>query len=484
MNANPTVLIVDDDAAGREAINGVLYAQNYDLISAENGQAALDLAREHIPDLILLDVMMPEMDGFQVCQQLRQDPILCEIPVLMVTALDDRDSRLRGIEAGADDFISKPFDRIELRARVRTVTRLNRYRHLLLERARFVWVIENDQDGYLIVDENDLINFANATARRLLNLPGEEQLQTPTSFLPQVKYQFLCVPPERWATWPFMSNEEEPLYLLHLQSEDQRPKWYEVYVLDLPWVTKNQRLLRIKDTTQSMELRLETWSFQTAARHKLMTPLSNITLSLGLMRMLLKNNSLSELEECIRVIEVGARRLECEYNDIMQYIYTPLVAKSDGVFKLSDFEKVAAHIANETALKNIEISTDHPSILSFSIPLSHRAIQIILWELIDNAKKFHPKLDPTIQVELSHVSPGTIQVKITDDGIWIPSEHLNYVFVPYYQGEKTYSGEIDGMGLGLSTVAALIWQAGGDITMHNRHDTPGVVVEIRLPALD
>jgi len=82
-----------------------------------------------------LDVMMPGMDGFEVCQRLRSSSLLAEVPVIMVTALDDKDSRLRGIEAGADEFVSKPFDRYELRMRIKTIIRLNRYRQLIEERA-------------------------------------------------------------------------------------------------------------------------------------------------------------------------------------------------------------------------------------------------------------------------------------------------------------------------------------------------------------
>jgi response regulator RpfG family c-di-GMP phosphodiesterase len=80
--------------------------------------------------------MMPDMDGMEVCRRLRADPQLAEIPIIMVTALDDDDSRMQGIEAGADDFISKPFDRMELRARIRTIMRLNRYRRIATERAQ------------------------------------------------------------------------------------------------------------------------------------------------------------------------------------------------------------------------------------------------------------------------------------------------------------------------------------------------------------
>jgi DNA-binding NtrC family response regulator len=132
MKQKSTILIVDDEKIGRDVLKGLLIKQDYDLNFAESGKEALDKARELTPDLILLDIMMPDMDGFEVCQNLRSDPVLAEVPVIMITALDDRKSRLQGIEAGADGFMSKPFDGIELQTRVRTITRLNRYRRLLL----------------------------------------------------------------------------------------------------------------------------------------------------------------------------------------------------------------------------------------------------------------------------------------------------------------------------------------------------------------
>src|SRR5690606_24842412 len=107
--------------------------QGYKIMSAHNGPAALQKADEMMPDLILLDVMMPGMDGFEVCRRLRAAPKLAEVPIIILTALDDRASRLRGIEAGADDFLTKPADRQELRLRVKTILRLDRYRTLLTQ---------------------------------------------------------------------------------------------------------------------------------------------------------------------------------------------------------------------------------------------------------------------------------------------------------------------------------------------------------------
>src|SRR6266496_1875192 len=161
MNQLTTVLIADDEPLGQETLAALLSPLGYQLLFAGNGAEVLRLAIATPPDLILLDVMMPGMDGFEVCRRLRATPALADVPVIMLTALDDRDSRLSGIDAGADDFVSKPYDRIELRARVRTITRLNRYRRLVNERAKFAWVVEHADDGYLVVAESGAISYAN-----------------------------------------------------------------------------------------------------------------------------------------------------------------------------------------------------------------------------------------------------------------------------------------------------------------------------------
>ena len=130
------VLIVDDEYIGRETLQSVLEGEGYELEMAENGLQAIEKAKKLLPDVILLDVMMPGMTGFEVCQRIRSDPQIAEIPIIILTALDDRESLLNALKAGADDFISKPFDRYELRARLMGITRLNRYQKLIQERAK------------------------------------------------------------------------------------------------------------------------------------------------------------------------------------------------------------------------------------------------------------------------------------------------------------------------------------------------------------
>jgi putative two-component system response regulator len=122
----PKILVVDDHPSSRMTAVALLSVEGYDVFEAESGTVALSRIAESNPDLILLDVMMPGMDGYEVCRRLKQDEQTRLIPVVFVTALNDRRARLRGIEAGGDDFLSKPFDQLELSARVKSLVRQKR----------------------------------------------------------------------------------------------------------------------------------------------------------------------------------------------------------------------------------------------------------------------------------------------------------------------------------------------------------------------
>ncbi len=134
MPESTLILIVDDDPRGRAALESTLATEGYRVEQAANGEEAIACARRLQPDVVLLDVMMPDMDGFDVCKVLRSDPRTAEVPIILVTALDDRDALLQGIDAGADELITKPFNRLELRTRLRSITHINRYRRLVNER--------------------------------------------------------------------------------------------------------------------------------------------------------------------------------------------------------------------------------------------------------------------------------------------------------------------------------------------------------------
>lgn len=134
MTNQPRILVVDDESIARITVDALLSSENYEMHFAENGTEGISLAMEIQPDVILLDVMMPGMNGFEVCRRIRATPGLSEVPILLVTALDDRESRITGLKAGADEFITKPYDIFELLLRIQNMTRLNRYRQLTDQR--------------------------------------------------------------------------------------------------------------------------------------------------------------------------------------------------------------------------------------------------------------------------------------------------------------------------------------------------------------
>ncbi|HEV3144290.1 MAG TPA: response regulator [Gemmataceae bacterium] len=115
---NARILIAEDNPQGVELLEAFLSDMPYEIRSARDGEATLKLVREWQPDLVLLDIMMPKLSGFEVCKQLRQDPATRDLPIIMVTALDQPSDVERAVEAGTSDFLTKPIHKTELRLRI------------------------------------------------------------------------------------------------------------------------------------------------------------------------------------------------------------------------------------------------------------------------------------------------------------------------------------------------------------------------------
>jgi putative two-component system response regulator len=164
------ILVVDDEERNRSVLVAMLEADGYAALEAADGAQALELVRRSPPELVLLDIMMPDMDGYEVAHALKADAATKSIPVVMVTALHDRDSRLRGLEAGAEEFVTKPVDRNELRIRVRNLLRLKEFSDFLADHNRILDTRVKERTRQLLTSYRETI----ATMTRAAAYKDEE----------------------------------------------------------------------------------------------------------------------------------------------------------------------------------------------------------------------------------------------------------------------------------------------------------------------
>lgn len=485
MSYQSVVLIVDDEPAGRKTLEALLFTQNYQLAFASDGPEALAKAEAVSPDLILLDVMMPGMDGFEVCRQLRAHPQLAEVPIIMVTALDDRDSRLEGIQAGADDFISKPFDRVELRTRVQNISQINRYRRLLAERTKFKWVVERADEGYLIINRADEILYTNLQARRYLDLPVDEAEQPDETFLKLVQKHYQCEPEEAWRAWPEYQAEWPSHYLVRPASSMAGALWLQVDLVEMQAGPAEEYVVRLRDVTAQVVEQGLLWTFHGQISHKLRTPLNHLIASLEVLH---KETVFPDpdAKTLLGIAHSGAVRLNEEIQGIFQYLEALEGARrppyqQEGC-SLRDISAIATQTGAHLELARVTVSEekfDKPE--QTYIQLSPQAMELIFWELLENAQKFHPQKSPVVEIKIAHEA-DQIKIQIADNGLNLAPDQLGKMWMPYYQAERYFTGQVRGTGLGLSMVASLIWGAGGMCRAYNQTTGPGLIIEILLPA--
>jgi DNA-binding response OmpR family regulator len=171
----PLVLIADDNEANRDILARRLDAHGYDLLMAADGEEALSCAREKLPDLILLDIMMPKMDGLEVCRHLKGDKSLPFIPIILVTARADTKDIVAGLDIGADEYLTKPVDQSALVARVRSILRIKELHDTV-----------NDQLKRLASQADQLAQWNRTLEQRVAEQLGEiERMSRLRRFLPR-----------------------------------------------------------------------------------------------------------------------------------------------------------------------------------------------------------------------------------------------------------------------------------------------------------
>ncbi len=472
MNPRATILVIDDTIEARDAVEALLGAEGYVLEFAANGFEGLEKAARFMPDVILLDVMMPGLDGYETCRRLRATPATAEVPILLVTALDDNQSRLTGLSAGADDFISKPYNALELLARLQSITRLNRYRRLLTERNRLTWILEHTHDGYVYLDADERISYANPQACAYLGLtPNAWPSAEPFRQVAEKKYRL--EPASAWAQWPRVMAG---CYLVCPSVPPAPALWLELAALQLADSTASGHLLQLRDISAQLGARQDLRKFRKAVSHKLLVPLYQLYRGLEELLQRASLMSASETTEIAAQTMRSALRLHGETDNLFDYISAPVVALPSEGFALSALPARLAAISQALNLP-AALVTLAPPLEALRLTLSSQSVDLILWELADNAKKYHPQNKPKLTVTVERTPAAqTVNLQFGDNGLTLAPEQLATLLQP---DAPVVDPAAETRGLPL--VAALTWQAGGQARITNRSDGPGLVVELTLP---
>ena len=471
------ILIIDDEPITRQTLADLLAAEDYTLEFAVDGPSGIEQAKANPPDIILLDVMLPKMDGFTVCTHLRTDRALAEIPILMITAYSERSMRLRGIAAGADDFIAKPFDGMELIVRLRTLARLDRYRRLNAERERFRWVMDRSSVGYVLLDTTGAVEHVNAPALLFLGLNGSAA-PPPTTIRSLLTAAFRLEPAELWTQWPKRPLTGEA-YLVRPETPTAPAFWLSASEQRTTHGEATQILLKLVDVTDSITNATDMRSFRTVMAHKLRTPMNAIVGMLALLQELPDRETLGSVRDLIADAHGGALRLNAAVTDVLGYIEGISTRTTPDGIPAAALSAIAETACAMAGAPSVAVEIDE-SALPYLLPLSPHALEQVLFELVENGRKFSPHETPAITISLAADKTALI-LAVADDGQTLAPQQVRWAMTPYLQGEKHFTGETPGMGLGLSLVSALVWRSGGSVNLHNRHDAPGVVVDLRFP---
>ncbi len=478
------ILIVEDDPHIRQALVELLSTQpGIMLLTAESGDAGLAMAARYKPDMMLLDVMMPGLDGYEVCQAIRNLKDLRELPVVMLTALTDRESRLKGIEAGADDFITKPFDFQELRARVSCILRLNRYRKLLQEQARFQWLVEGAEHATLMVDTLLEVTYANPAAKRLLTattLPRGSR----NSLVGLLRANFTLEPARAWDDWMARPDKApaEPLLLVRSGAAQGTRHWYRFEVQSGQNLRGDaERAVHLVDVTHQMAENLSRWSFQRMVSLKLRAPLTGLMGCMGLLSDDYCSNAAPEDVDMWRSMQLSARRVVDVVESVLRYADVSPANAGDNRLAIGSLAGMISRCAEAAQIKQVQVEIA-AEVQAGHLHIPETAMELILGELCANAAKFHPQQNPKVRVSVRPKgSVGTTWIEFMDDGVHLVPEELANVWRPYFQVERHLTGEVSGFGLGLPMVAAHLLQFGGTYEMTNRPDRPGLIVSCTLP---
>ena len=488
------VLVIDDSPTNAAIARIGLEEAGYEVLIADTGRKGLNEALEHLPDVVLVDILMPDMDGYEVCRAIRTTPATSGIPVIVITGLRGNADRILALEVGANDFLSKPVDTVELLARVGSLVRLKHLNDQLQRQAalteaaaareRIAAILESITDAFIAVDSEWHLTYVNQRAEQLLGQPREQLLgadlwthfaTTPESPAVEesqramaehvpVAFETLHPPLDAWFETHVYPRDEGLAFYFHDVTARKRA---EAEIRELNTLLEQrvrERTAELEAANQQLDAASRMKSdFLASMSHELRTPLNAI---IGFSELMLDakfdDMQTRERMEFLGHIHRSGHHLLGLINDILDLSKVE-AGRMELHFESAPLDQLIqgclAVIQPLAYKKQIALQgTCRPPDAVVSVDPAR--IKQVLYNLLSNAVKFTPE-GGHVSVTADLAADGA-RIAVRDDGVGIEPEDQAAVFEEFRQvGEA--SRQQEGTGLGLALVRRLVGLHGGSI---------------------
>ena len=477
------VLLVDDNPVNLQILYKTLQGSGYKLLIAKDGEEALDIASKVKPSVILLDIMMPGMDGYEVCRTLKQNPLTVNIAVIFLSALEDSKAKVKGFAVGGVDYIAKPFQADEVVARVRNHIKIHRLEQQLARR-NIELESENQQildavgEGIIGLDKNGLISFINPSASRITGWSAVDSIGEQISTLGLLGGGQLAehdlLPYRSYRMGQTVSSDMEYLHCrdktiipVAITSTPRAGGGAVVALRDIgEWVDSEEKLRLAREELESQRQniahieRLNTTGAMAAGiAHEVNQPLTAVSNYSTVAQRMMQGDKFDQ-EKLIEILE-KINRQALRASDVIQRMRSYVKKPESGRREISInklLREVIALAEVDSRINDVGIDLV-PDIILPKVTVDAVEIQQVALNLIRNAMESMAGIANSQQgvVVKTGLQGDYVCVEVIDAGSGVSEEAQKGIFSPFFSTKKS------GMGIGLSVCQAIIQANGGQI---------------------
>jgi PAS domain S-box-containing protein len=494
----------------------MLTPEGFVLLTAGSGEEALAMVAEHPPDLILLDVMMPGMNGYQVAARIKDDRATKNIPIIMVTALDDRNARMLGLRAGAEEFLTKPVDRGELCVRVKNLLRLKNYSDYfaqysqmlegqvalrtadLIERTKQAAVLSEQaalldlaQDAIVVQDMQNRIVFWSRGAEAMYGWPAAEAVGqakherlTAQFSRPTEEIEVALLRDGQW-TGEVIHHKRDgaPITVVSRWALQRDPNGAPVRILTIDSdITERKKAEQVLAQSREDQLRFKD-EFLSHVSHELRSPLTAIKQFSSILLGGLAGELNTEQREYQEIVLKNVRQLQAMIDDLLEVTRLEtgkLIVGPERVSVPDAVTDVFNTLQGSARIKGVTLTHELPA----DLPAAHAdqtRLRQILIILLDNAIKFTPAGGTAhLRAGLLADDPRFVRLDVSDTGCGISPAMAERIFERLYQESEHTDAGRKGLGLGLYICKELVTRQGGQIWVTSQPDK-GSTFSFTLP---